>query len=422
MTETNTEARKQYYLISTNGGSVKRKLSYSMGHHRVGSVSVDTKDLCIRVVMPEAVEALSGLGGKQKLTQPVSLGVEFAQPCFICGERPDFVTDGQDIFPRETCKYPEGILLEFELNIPSGIMVVANDLREHFNVMGEYDIQTRMGCVKTSLAMAKIGCAHAYVGNSSPGLYQVDEDEFVVSSPDYHPTTDEPIEINGDLVASIDTRLWWYSIVDSGEYGRRGCEGHYDDATRVKVRPGVYRFTHFRHMLNWEKEGKPVIYTKIKWIRSPDPVLDYLAEYNKMNFTVGQIVADYLRTWPPISNKEDDVRRTVDHIFCVNGTGIEWHPNGFPKINPDIDGSVPALEIPKFDKKYSWYPLCKYSAIYRAALGEINLNPSFVDLARNVLECMIRHGSILPHNYKKDNNLPIAKKCLRALNKRYPTK
>jgi len=195
-------------------------------------------------------------------------------PCYTCGEEPDFETNGLVLRAKSTCPYPDGIPLIFELNVPSGVMIVANDLRRHFDFQGYYSVNTVIGCVKTTKAMEAVGCAYAFVGNSCPGVYKTKEDTFVIASMGYDRETDKEIQPEGVHVAGIVTDLWWYSIVDGDEFARRGCEGEYD-VDRVQVRPGVYRFTH--HSLDHEDnfETQPFIYTLIEWVRPPDPVRDY---------------------------------------------------------------------------------------------------------------------------------------------------
>lgn len=165
------------------------------------------------------------------------------------------------------------VSVTFELNVPSGVMVVANDLRPDFDFCGDYDVNTAIGCVKTTKAMEAIGCAHAFVGNSCPSMYRTGENTFIIASTGYDKEADKNIEPMGVRVASIVTDLWWYSIVDADEFQRRGCQGQYD-VDRVHVKPGVYRFTHFQH-LDHDKGDEPFTYTLIEWVRLPEPVCDY---------------------------------------------------------------------------------------------------------------------------------------------------
>lgn len=265
--------------------------------------------------------------------------------------------------------------------------------------------------------MEAIGCAQAFVGNSCPGVYRVGEDEFVITRVAFDDETDETVEPKGESVASICTDLWWYSIVDLDEFNRRGCDE--DQITKVEVRPGVYKFTHLVHLEHEEKENEPFIYTKIEWVRPPEPVKDYAAIEAGKNFTAGQVIYNLIQQYPDLYDGENAVQRVADHILCGIGGGGDWHPNGFVQYDLDISPDTPEVEIPVFDKMYFWYPMSeKYSALCRAAGigGEtIILNESFQDLARNIIKCILKHGSkSMQYDGKvhKSKNPTIAEKCL----------
>ena len=178
----------------------------------------------------------------------------------------------------------------FELNVPSGVMVVGNDFRGHFRVLGDFDVNKPTGIRKTTEAMAAVGCAHGFVGNSCPGVYQTKLNTFIIAG------SGEKGSPRGTKVASVCTDLWWYSIVDYDEFKRRGCEGKYGDAQLVPTKPGVYRFTHYNASPASYK--KPHIYAKIEWVREPDPVKDYASAWAKQNFTAGQVVARKIGKYP----------------------------------------------------------------------------------------------------------------------------
>ena len=284
-----------------------------------------------------------------------------------------------------------------------------------------FDVNKLEGCEQQSKVMADIGCAHASVGNTCPGVFRVGEDSFVIAGSAYDPETDKLYEPSWEQVASVCTDLWWYSIVDGDEFKRRGCEGHYSDAQTVKVRPGVYRFTH--KLWREDVEG-PNIFSTVEWVRDPDVVRDFAAEYSAKNFTAGQVIANSIKKWPTLySNDADGIRQAADHIFCTIGGGGDWHKNGFVQYDPDMKPDDPSVDIPKFSGSYTWYPLNEeYSALCLAADGKINLNPSFAALAINVAECIVAHGSkeFAGHPDLTKHNVEIAKRCLEQLRLRYP--
>ncbi len=398
------------------------KISFSCSGHSIRKPDYLTVQL--EALSDRSLVKLSRAVKKgKKLDKPIILKGNCLSRCSICGEDPDFCIDGVSIYPETLCVYPKGITLSFELNVPSGVMVIANDLRPEFGILGSYDINTSMGCVKQSLKMAENGCAQAFVGNTCPGVYRVSKDNFVIANPVYDEKRDKAVlPKNWEEVASICTDLWWYSIVDGDEFLRRGLK-FADGIDKVDVRSGVYKFTHFRHLLDFDDScGKATIFTEIKWVRSSDFVKDYRGRFMKMNFTAEQVICHQIKKWPSLYGGKDGVQRVADHMFCTIGGGGDWHPNGFVQYDPDMLTWSPEAEIPQFDQVYDWRPLSDdYCALSRAANGKLNLNPSFAALAKNVLRCIIKHGSRSSRNKKEDNNSrKLAEKFLKNIDRLYP--
>ena len=254
----------------------RRPIRLDARGHQMPKMEPDTLWGFARDISAESLRALvRAIRSKKRLAAPVSLGSNSLHQCSVCGKNPEVVTDGIEFYAKAPCPHPNGIRLLFELNVPSGVMVVANDLRPHFDTKDSYDINTVFGCVQKTKAMAKIGCAHAYVGNTCPGMYRTGKDRFTIAASGFK--DDNEIGPDGELVASIVTDLWWYSIVDADDYDRRDCTDKYA-VERVEVRPGVYRFTHFAHLKTWKEEtDRPTIYTNIRWVRKPDPTVKPLA-------------------------------------------------------------------------------------------------------------------------------------------------
>ena len=297
----------------------------------------------------------------------------------------------------------------FELNVPSGAMVVGNDFRGHFRILGGFNVNEPKGKRKITKAMASVGCAYGFVGNSFPGVYQTKPNTFIIAG------SGEEGPPPGAEVASICTDLRWYSVVDHDEFKRRGCERKYRDAQLVLTKPGVYRFTHYNTRFAGYK--KPHIYAKIEWVRKPDPVKDYASEWAKQNFTAGQVIARNIAMYPTLFGGPDGVRQAAEHIFCVTGGGGDWHENGFVLYDPETSSRQEEVSIPLFDEAYNWCPMRQHSNLCRAAgIGdfEIMLNPSFLALAYNVANCIIKHGST-----GNSENVKIAKRCVKGLNKKY---
>lgn len=348
--------------------------------------------------------------------------------CYECGEEVGFETDGKTFTLFDKCPYPGGVpAFTFELNVPSGKMVVGNDFRDKFVVMGDYNINTVAGCMKTSLKYAKTGLAHAFVGNTCPGMFRIDKEHFVIGSNGSNGRN--PVK-HSKCVAVICTDLWWYSIADYDEFYRQ-YNMKPEIRKTVVCKPGVYCFTHLYHRINQDDYSSPQIFSKIDWVRDPDPIVDYFGEYMSMSFSAGQIIADMLKR----DYFEGNIQKAVDYLFMVNGTSLKTHSNGWVSSgNPDIDSNIKPVEIPIFDKPFAWYPLSEYSHIANAAgifpeykldNVQVTLNNSFTALAFNILRCIIIYGldtSSFQYQNKEniDNIIILAKTCLLGLAKKYP--
>lgn len=146
--------------------------------------------------------------------------------CPCCGEE-DFTAETNGLVVRlvgEPCKFPNGLPpTEWELNVPSGKLVIANDLRKVFPLPEDdrFDINTALGCHMTAMSYAANGLSHAFVGNSCPGVYKCTNGSFKIANPpsdekwdgeDFVEIMPEP-EFDGERIAGICTDLWWYSTV-----------------------------------------------------------------------------------------------------------------------------------------------------------------------------------------------------------------
>lgn len=349
-------------------------------------------------------------------------GVITSQKCPCCGAG-DFGVETNGIEIRikgEKCPFEDGIpLTEWELNVPSGKLVVANDLRSIFPLPDEesFDIDGAFGCRQTSLEYAANGLSHAFVGNTCPGVFKLEKDSYKIANTPAEEFWNgkEYIEIKpripfeGEEVAQICTDLWWYSICDKEEFDRRCKRFKIDEkdlsAKVIAVKPGVYKFLHNEEarMENEDEADhfrKECIYTKFEWVRDPDPVKDYISAYNEADVHPHGYVQAMAKRWPTLYGKgkkapwedfseEEKMRSwlgTANQLFCTIGGGVEWHEKGFPRA-----ATAPKLrdiDPPHFRFQAGWYPFSKpYGGMFRE-----DLSPSFAKFLFRVMESIVSFG------------------------------
>ena len=342
--------------------------------------------------------------------------------------------------------------------MPSGKLVVANDLRQLFPLpeADSFDINTTRGCSQTALAYAANGMSHAFVGNTCPGVYKCEDGTFKIAN---EPSNDEYNEkkkkwvliepapkFDGERVAGICTDLWWFSICDHGEFTRR--LKHFKQKAKdfrveiVNVKPGVYRFRHDEEARSQEGPEESV-YTRFEWVREPDPIKDLLGRYEEVAVNPNAYVQAQVARWPtlygkvkhPYEKREEIIpwsamtkedrqhswQRVADQVFCTIGGGIKWHEKGFPTAK--VDPSVPDVEPPSFRAQQHWYP---FSKPYGGLFEPKTLTPSFAKLAFRVLESVISFGTSVNDSthsrevpYVRERML-VAVKRYRELIKKYP--
>ncbi|MFI0742827.1 hypothetical protein ACH4PU_32800 [Streptomyces sp. NPDC021100] len=176
---------------------------------------------------------------------PLVAGVHWS--CAACDQRPTYVIRDGAVHVQDPCPYPMGITTEITLDVPSGKLIVSDDLRDVYDV--DFDAgasyNTALGQAQVVEAMAALGCAFGPVGNSCPGLYREGENSYVIASPVLD-ENDVPSLPEKDRLAHIVTDVWAYSIADFEDWkSKGGASGTrlLGDYTVVDVAPGTYKFT-----------------------------------------------------------------------------------------------------------------------------------------------------------------------------------
>lgn len=415
----------------------------------------------------------------QKLSEPILLQLGLTK-CPYCAERISFSFDGENLSVSTVCPYPGGMEnVSVELNIPSGKMVFANDLRRWFRIIGDFDVNNDIGVKLTTEAYEKVGMAHGFVGNSCPSVYKVDGRTLTISGTPsdeyYDEETDEELPAlkelydsqlpAGEAVGGICTDLWWYSVVDFDDFRARfldmaGSEESFDAYIKdrcdvINVDPGVYQVVHNMRRRDYDsKEPPPHHYAKFTWLREPE-VRRYLEGYKSQDRTIGQAWLASLALYPdlygfteeelpeslsmeervikmatfPRERLESSLQRFYSHTFCTIGAGVDWHPNGWGS-SQEVPASIPDIAVPEMMSQGWWYPMSReYSALCLAAFntekwGErVHLNDSFLAAAYDVIYSILKFGvkpRSDPRIDRAEETKKIALECLHGLNKRYP--
>lgn len=415
-------------------------------------------------------------GEKLVIAQNINMG---SMECYYCGEHFRYVFDGETFTAQTFCSQPGGIKKMFmELNVPSGKMVFANDLRRWFRIHGHYNVNNNIGVLLTTKAYEKVGMAHGFVSNTCPGVYQIDARTLSISGSasecywdnevkKYFPVSEEQIQKQtplGKEVGGICTDLWWYSIVDFEDFKCRfldmgGTLQEFNDYIEdrcdvVDVDSGVYTITHYLISDNDQNIDEPCHYAKIIWNRLPE-VNDLYSLYKKQNYTIGQCWLTALANYPSLYRFKDSelpttlsmeervkilksfsvdriqssVNAFYDYTFC--NSGRDWHDNGW-STSTEIDKDTPDFILPSLaDAAQHWYPMERnYCVLFLAATQnskseeKIHFNDTFLMAAYDVCYSILKHGVInksLEDEFKNmKNQKEIALASLQGLNKQYP--
>lgn len=173
----------------------------------------------------------------------------------------------------EPCAYDPELETVTVLHVPSGRIVVDDDLRDAYegNFVGS-DYNSFMGQARTVERYAEVGVAYGPVMNTSPALYHTPQG-YAIANPALDERTGEREAPKGwTKLASIHTGLWAYSVADYEAFlaiGGRPIEEHDNDGSRsvVEVEPGDYEFTLHTGRADFDCHGEgDVVFATIRKI------------------------------------------------------------------------------------------------------------------------------------------------------------
>jgi hypothetical protein len=343
--------------------------------------------------------------------------------CFVCGDgklADGARLNGNVIEVGTKCPHPKGFgPIKIKLWVPSGYLVVENDLRDLFPAIEpETSVNYHAGLVLTSKAYEEVGMAHGFVGNTCPAVYRINSGSFTLGGKTPRRGAKE--------VAGVCTDLWWYSIVDRDEYLDRAdpewrkAEDPAQKATEllknvhvVKCKPGLYEVKHQFHCLEDRDDGTP--YAIIQWKSARPKVLpDYRRNYLQYDFTAGQILRRHIKDYPTLYQQRcrtsvlDREPCTLQESYAMAANALllngsnKYHPNGWAGgyyemcAEPQEDVAVPHFDRPlpyvSDLSDFSFIAVAvglgnKFSRAFDKVRsdGTLYLNPSFVSLGFNFL-------------------------------------
>lgn len=322
--------------------------------------------------------------------------------CSNCKNRA-FETNGTTVRPTKPCQYPDGIVTEFTLNVPSGKMVIANDLRYLCRIGDNSDINSTYGTHRAILNYAKSGLACGFgVGNTCPTVAKHKGGRFTIGR-----------RQGGRRVTGICTDLWAYSIMDYEEALRRVAYYEFDlestrkslDSEVVKVPAGLYRFRHYHGQ---DRDASKILFAEFERIGPATEPDDWIGRDKNFQAHISQVVQHQADRWPTLygrsQNSPEQFAPVVHSQFRGCVPDRDWHPNGHRNdfMRDELD-SYPILDIPHFRFQFSWS--VRRSIIDTAVSrndelfgGDTPLNESYAIAAGRVLESVISFGLPTRHN------------------------
>lgn len=353
--------------------------------------------------------------------------------CYTCGEYlSNWTFDGKVFKAAKACVIGKCLTYKFQINIPSGKFIVANDLRGLVALCGGFYVNTILGCRQTSEAYAVSDLAHAVVGNTCPTVWRKNKETFFIGVSNGRKNPRKGLT----RVAGVCTDLWWYSIMDYDIAHQRLAGRSLSAVDTVHCTPGVYEFTHVYHTVNRDS-NKSQIFTSFKRIAAPKPIA--ADPYRSLTYTADQIILSRLSDsfYSRRGDKPDAaLYRAIDQLMLTIGAGAEYHPNGWWNSKPTLDpiyANNTTYKIPTLSRMARWYDISNFSIIYKIAHKTVPVvHPSFVQLTYNILQCITTYGSEqsamdqpgLTAGDKKKINQRFQKTAydlLTVLKKNYPT-
>lgn len=281
---------------------------------------------------------------RQRDVMEEMLAYASTRECGECGCSYTLKRQGTTLVANTTCEHPGGIKpYDVLLNVPSGKIVFANDLRSLTLVEDNFDVNYTIGQVHTTKAYAEDGMAHVFVGNTCPGVYRTDEGlavqlhngRYDENGNHIYPEEDDTIETVPESLGGICTDLWWYSAMDHDLFMARCAETGEDPEDfgffTVEVEPGVYAFSD--ELADRDASGT-VNLSRIRKVEAEAPVLKQRATGPAASL----VESGFWREVEKVKRYCKDNRNfALGEICTVLGNGYRWHKGSLRDLNGHDD-------------------------------------------------------------------------------------
>lgn len=422
---------------------VKDSLSMGLFRFRI-RVESDNDDYFLKKYGSVDPEAWPNLNESMKTGKPTANPIPLSGgliDCPVCGKRLKFLTDGQRVWAEEKCKYAGGMpVYGYEIDIPSGKIVFANDLRREYPVCDNFYVNHETEIRRCSKEYAKVGLLHFFVGNTCPSINKVSDKELLVGrdgcSEDrqvyvcqdrkYHTLSFKEYKkakMPGRRVGWICTDLWWFSAADYNDLKGRLKFKKLENLAGfrvVKVQPGRYRCSYdYRKWRKLEDSDpleaakRPNVYCTIKRVgpvksKTPPKVKEWPILSLEDTIRIGYLA------WPTLHRTREEL---LDYMYCVIGGSYDWTPNGQLRAGGRNENEarkrIKGVTVPS-KVKTSYYPLCDHSPVCKVP---DNVRPDYLAGAFEVLNNIINHSD--PTDKRCVENVTKAKEVLASLQKRF---
>ncbi len=175
--------------------------------------------------------------------------------CSWCDEYCRYeVVDENTIQTTTECPYADGIQTTVEVDVPSGRLLVDDDLRPviDYEIDQDAGYNSRLGQAQVVEGYARE--ANAFYGptlNTSPSLYEIEPGRYVIANGEWDDDTDEwvPLSLGGKAIAGVCTDLWAFTMVDYEQWLAKGGkpieeDDKYGTRSVVEIPAGRYRMVY----------------------------------------------------------------------------------------------------------------------------------------------------------------------------------